>query len=79
MSEGNSSDTIHSQLVFPLLLFAVGVILCWIGYSQYLEFNLDQATYLMLRPENQIFLLMIAGGASTVVGILGLIRGYLYR
>ena len=79
MSEGDLSGPIHSQLTFPLLLFTVGVILIWIGYSQYLEFNLNQVDYLRLRPDNQTTVLLILGGASSVVGILGFIRGYLYR
>lgn len=79
MSEGDLSGSIHSQLVFPLLLLAVGAILLSIGYSQFLEFNLDQAEYLRLQPDNRITLLLIIGSASATAGILGTIRGYLYR
>lgn len=79
MSEDNLSDSIHSQLAFPLLLFAVGAILLWTGYTQFLEFKQNQADYLMLRPDNQTIVLLILGGASIIAGFLGSIRGYLYR
>ena len=79
MSEGDLSGSIHSQIVFPLLLLTVGAILLSIGYSQYIEFYLDQADYLRLQPDNRTTLLLIIGGASATAGILGTIRGYIYR
>lgn len=79
MSEGNFSDSIHSQATFPLLLFAVGAMMLWVGTSQYSKFINELANYLLLRPDNQTTLLIIIGVASILAGFLGLLRGYLYR
>lgn len=79
MSERNTSDFIHSNFVFPLLLLIAGAAVLWIGYTQYLQFERDLADYLMPRPENQTILLLIVGASCMIAGLLGLVRGYLYR
>lgn len=79
MSERDFSDSIHSKVSFAFLLFAVGVTLLWAGSAQYSTFIDNLPDYILLRPDHQTTLFFVLGASSLTAGLLGLIRGYLYR
>lgn len=73
MSERPIKDILRENLL-PLFMVCFGLSLLYFGTEEYKIFREGLAEYTRTSPENRTIWIIIIGAASTVGGIIGLVR-----